>query len=243
MLTKFTWLKGRLRQKRCSDASATVRCSLRTEVHVGKQRCRLSHRRNDDRGRAIEICLRRRGRNRRPSFTIRCSSGPRGRDGCRGGWPIGRTSSRRFRPIGGVGGFVVGAASWRRFLGILQGGMVQEQLLLTRGWLGVFGQSFILFYFILVLTQANSSSYHLSIQITSSCRIIKVRRIWCSFKLYVVISCTITPQTLNPWSWTLYNQLDMPPCRRYWHVCFLCNMRSNANDSSWLNFEYSFAKL
>ncbi len=159
MLNKFTWLKGRLRQKRCSDASAIVRSSLRTEIHVGEQRCRLSHRRNDDRGRAIEICLRRRCRNRRPSFTIRCSSGPGGRDGGRGGRPIGRTSSRRFRPIGGVGGYVVGAAIWRRFFGVLQRGMVQEQLLLTRGWLGVFGQSFILFYSILAFTQANRSSY------------------------------------------------------------------------------------
>ncbi len=151
MLNKFTWLNGRLRQKRCSDASVTVRCGLRAEVHVGEQRCRLSHCRNDDRRRTIEICLRRRGRHRLPSFIIRCSSGPRGRDGGRGGRPIGRTSSRRFRPIGGVGGFVVGAARRRRFLGILQGGMVQEQLLLTRGWLGVFGQSFIFFSFILFL--------------------------------------------------------------------------------------------
>ncbi len=153
MLNKFTWLDGRWRQKRCSDASATMRCSLRTEVHVGEQRCRLSHRRNDDRRRTIEICLRRRGRNRHPSFTARCSSGPRGRDGGRGGWPIGRTRCRRFRPIGGVRVRVIGAASRRRFFGVLQRGMVQEQLLLTRGWLGIFRQVLFYFIFILAFTQ------------------------------------------------------------------------------------------
>jgi len=50
------------------------------------------------------------------------------------------------RPIGEVGGILWPAADWGRFLSVLQRGVEQEQLLLARGRLGVFRQSFFLFF-------------------------------------------------------------------------------------------------